>query len=111
MEIEVIRIMRGNGVLFVDNCVYVKMNNKRLNWRGKEVCTYSAKVYRVNAGFIELATSESYSTGKTVRKRVVIGDTTGRCLPAERALAKLGYELEFTRVNANGESVYKILNL
>lgn len=103
MEIEVLRIMRANGVHFVDECIYVKINNRRVNWQGKEVCTYSAKVYRVNAGFIELATSE--------RNRVVIGATDGRCLPAERALKKIGYKLEFSHVSDGGESVYKILNL
>lgn len=109
MNIEALRIMRASGVQFVSDTIHVRMANRRVNGQGKAMCTYSAKVYRVNAGFIELATSERYSTGKPVRKRVVIGEANGRCLPAERALKKLGYEICFHSV-INGESVYKVLN-
>lgn len=109
MDIEALRV--GIVAQLVSRHIFVRMANRRKNWRGKEVCTYSAKVYRVGMGFVELATSEDYSTGKPLRKRVVIGDTTGRCLPAERALKKLGYEIEFDGVNGEGESVYKVLNL
>lgn len=105
MNIEALRAMLRQGVQLERPRVYVSMCNTGRDVNGNRIAHYSAKVYRVGAGWIELCASG--------RRRPQVGyQGSGRHDAAEVALARLGYALEFVpRPGPEGEAVYDITNL
>lgn len=102
MNIAALRAAISGGMKLESNRVYVRVHNVGRDTNGNKIAHYSAKIYRMGQGWIELAAS-----GK---RRPQVGFQTGRHEAAEVALEKLGYSLEFHDW-LNGDVVYVITNL
>lgn len=105
MNIEALRAMLRHGVQLERPRVYVLTRDISRDVNGNRIAHYSAGVYRVGAGWIELCASG--------RRRPQVGyQGRGRHDAAEVELARLGYALEFVpRPGPEGEAVYNITNL
>jgi hypothetical protein len=104
MNINALKAALANGMELESRTVYVRVSNQSVNPKAQQIAAFSAKVYRKNAGWIELCAS-----GK--KRSLVSSKIKGLHRGAEKALRKLGYEIEFAGVNANGDSTYLITNL